>query len=454
MQNPFSFQGQIRPLPYALWSLTLFFSQHAIARLLFTLHGFPPALDWSFLAFPLRSAVTYNQSPPTYFVVLALACLLIVDWALAALSVRRAVNANISQWVAAAAITPLLQLAVIPFLCVMPPRNVSESEPAIARTGDPGWVAAAQGVIAGMLLTLYSVAVGTLIFGSYGFVLFLVAPFVIGAVTAFLANRKADLGKSRTTELVLFTVGLGSFALVLSALEGAACIVMAAPLGLLLAWIGGKMGRSIAIASDGSSGQAMSGFVVLPIAFAVESAFPATTHFETQQTIAVRAPPELVWKAIVQMDTIEPPRALPFRLGIAYPIRGEVIGEGVGALRRGEFSTGTAIERVTEWTPNRKLAFVVEKDIPGLRELSPYEHVHAPHVIGYFRTTHTSFELTGRPDGHTEIVERTSHQLRLDPALYWLPLARWVVDQNNARVLAHIQRQAEQSVKTGAAATP
>ena len=52
-----------------------------------------------------------------------------------------------------------------------------------------------------------------------------------------------------------------------------------------------------------------------------------------------------------------------------------------------------------------------------------------------------------RADGHTDIVERTSHELRLDPVLYWLPMARWVVDQNNARVLAHIRRHAEQSVQ-------
>ncbi len=92
---------------------------------------------------------------------------------------------------------------------------------------------------------------------------------------------------------------------------------------------------------------------------------------------------------------------------------------------------------------------MVVNDVPALRELSPYEHVHAPHAVGYFRTTLTSFELLPRPDGGTEIVERTAHELRLDPVLYWLPMARWIVDANNARVLAHIKRQAERSVRLG-----
>jgi hypothetical protein len=151
------------------------------------------------------------------------------------------------------------------------------------------------------------------------------------------------------------------------------------------------------------------------------------------------------------METIQVPPPPPFRLGIAYPLGGEIIGDGVGAVRRGEFSTGIALERVTEWIPNRKLAFTVVEDVPAMRELSPYRQVHAPHVVGYFRTTSTSFELSERPNGRTEIIERTSHELRLDPVLYWLPMARWVVQKNNARVLVHVRQQAERTSLAAAA---
>ncbi|MGH6925144.1 MAG: DUF805 domain-containing protein [Propylenella sp.] len=445
MQNPFSFDGEIRPLPYALWSLGLFFSQHLLAFVILELQGEQVIPSLWLLAQPFRELVTLYQQAPTPIIVLALLYLLIVHWALAALAVRRAVNARFSGWIAAAAITPIVQLPVIVALCVMPPRSASDPT-ALARTpsADPGWVAAAQGVLAGIAFTVFAVAFGALVFGSYGFGLFVVAPFLIGALTAFLANRKGDLGSSRTAGLVMVTVMLGSVGLVLTALEGIVCIVMAAPLGLLIAWLGGLMGRRLAIASRGSGRQAMSAFVLLPVAFIVEGVFPTAVTFETRETILVNAPAELVWKAIAQMETIDAPLALPFRLGVAYPIRGEILGEGVGALRRGEFSTGVAVERVTEWVPNRKLAFVVLEDVPGMRELSPYENVNAPHVVGYFRTLSTSFELFERADGTTEIVERTAHQLRLDPILYWLPLARWVVHQNNQRVLTHVQGQTEE----------
>jgi hypothetical protein len=134
------------------------------------------------------------------------------------------------------------------------------------------------------------------------------------------------------------------------------------------------------------------------------SAPSANAGYATSAAIEIYAPPEAVWNSIIHMDTIDEPLALPFRLGVAYPLRGEVIGEGVGAVRHGEFSTGTAIEGVTEWVPNRKLAFVVLNDVPAMRELNPYRHVHAPHVVGYFRTISTSFELLQHPDGRTEIA--------------------------------------------------
>ena len=322
-------------------------------------------------------------------------------------------------------------------------------QPLFSSEGNQWLIAAVYGVLAGVGLTLVAVALGTLVFGVYGYGLFLLTPVVIGATAAYIANYKGDIGRGLTTLSVMTALALGGVGLVLVALEGIVCIVMAAPLAIIAAWAGGELGRAIALHKRGSPKQLVSCLALVPLVFAVEHVLPTTTSFETVQTIEVHAPPEAVWRSILSTDPVDGPLALPFRLGVGYPIRGEVIGEGVGAVRRGEFSTGTAIERITEWEPNRKLAFVVVEDIPAMRELSPYDHVHAPHVVGYFRTMQTSFELVRRSDGHTEIIVRTSHELRLDPVLYWLPMARWVVHENNARVLAHIRRHAEHSVRTG-----
>jgi hypothetical protein len=283
-----------------------------------------------------------------------------------------------------------------------------------------------------------------LVFGSYGFGMFVASPFIIGAVTAYIANRKHDLGAERTIVVVLMGTAIGGAALLAVALEGVVCIGLAAPLGFGVAVIGGLLGRAIAVRLGSSPGQTMGAIALVPLIFVSESLMPTTTRFDTQQAIEINAPPSVVWQSIVRMDMRDEPVALPYRLGLAYPLGGEVVGEGVGAVRRGEFSTGTALERVTEWIPHAKLAFVVEKDVPALRELSPYSHVHAPHVRGYFLTNLTSFELVPLPGNRTQVVERTSHELKLEPILYWMPLARLVIDLNNDRVLRHIKRRAEE----------
>ena len=44
-----------------------------------------------------------------------------------------------------------------------------------------------------------------------------------------------------------------------------------------------------------------------------------------------------------------------------------------------------------------------------------------------------SFELVSGPDNHTQIIEHTVHELRLDPILYWLPIARWAIAEKDKR---------------------
>jgi hypothetical protein len=436
----------MRPLPYAAGSLGVFFSQHLLAALVLAAQGVPLAVaaDWWFLVIPLRALARYGGASDAVLIS-ALGYLLIAAWALAALAFRRAADADISAWAATLAMAPFIQIVVIAALCALPTRQEDPSPKARADTaaGAHDWSAAVQGLIAGIGATLMAVAAGALLFRTYGYTMFVMSPFLIGAITAYLANRGRDVGVGRTSKLVAAAAVLGAIGLVVAALEGLVCIVLAAPLGIGLAVIGGLLGRAIALHRPGSPQQTLSGLALIALAFALEALLPASTTFDTEARIDISAPAQTVWRHLLDMELMRDPISIPFRLGMAYPLRGQLLGEGVGATRLGEFSTGTAVERVTEWVPARKLAFVTLTDVPAMRELSPYTDVHAPHVIGYFRTINASFELLPDATGGTQVLERTAHELRLEPVLYWLLLARWAVQQNNARVLLHLKRQAE-----------
>src|SRR6516164_2347381 len=171
----FSFAGSIRPLPYTAASWTVFFSQHLVVFLVFRAQGQPLGLqerlstDWAFYLVPLRWLVRLDH-PSSLLLIATLAAMLIAAWALAALAMRRATDANVSGWIAAFAVAPVVQIPAILFLCVAPSHPQAHSggtdRPVSA---DADWAAAAQGIVAGLRLTLFAVATSTLIFRVYGF---------------------------------------------------------------------------------------------------------------------------------------------------------------------------------------------------------------------------------------------------------------------------------------------
>ena len=118
---------------------------------------------------------------------------------------------------------------------------------------------------------------------------------------------------------------------------------------------------------------------------------------------------------------------------------------GVGAVRLGDFSTGTARETVTEWAPLHALSFAVLHQPPAMAEMSPYAQVHAPHVSGYFNTATTRFSLYPLRNGGTRLTVNSTHILRIDPVLYWEPIARMAIDLNVTRVLRDIRFKAERN---------
>jgi len=78
-------------------------------------------------------------------------------------------------------------------------------------------------------------------------------------------------------------------------------------------------------------------------------------------------------------------------------------GEGVGALRRCEFSTGAFVEPIIVWDAPRRLSFDVTAQPDPMRELSPYRSARPPHLAGAFRARRGEFRLIALPDGRTRL---------------------------------------------------
>src|SRR4051794_2311741 len=117
---------------------------------------------------PMRAVAQANASSDLS-TILSLVCSLAVGWGLALLAVRRAANAGVGEWIATLPVVPMLQLAAIALLSVLPARGDIATAAPEAVTGRLQWRAAAQGLVAGVGLTVAAVAVCALIFRTYGY---------------------------------------------------------------------------------------------------------------------------------------------------------------------------------------------------------------------------------------------------------------------------------------------
>ena len=438
-----TFQGRLNRVLFAPPALVAFFMQHAIVFELIRSAARSVDLGPYFWIAPITAAHIAGGAAPLDQM-MAMMGLVLAAWMLAAIGFARATDAGVSGWAGALAVVPGIQVLVLLALAVLPPREMPvDAETVPARTQSGQLAAAVGGVLAGAALCVAAVAVSTLIFGVYGYGLFFASPFVVGITTGYAANRRRALSDWQTIVVVSAALLLGGLLLIAVLLEGAICIVMASPLALFLGAIGGFLGRALALRGREPPEATVFAAAFLPVLFAIEHAALAPAYFTTDESVVVSAPADAVWRAVVAMGPIPERPSLPFRLGLAYPLDGKIEGEGVGAIRKGYFSTGVAYERITAWRPGRELAFDVLSDPPMLRELSPYSGLQTPHLLGYYHTGAAAFLITPLTDGRARLTLRTSHVLKLDPAPYWLPFAKWAVRENKLRVLAHFKRVAE-----------
>ncbi len=298
------------------------------------------------------------------------------------------------------------------------------------------------GTLSGVAIILVAVAVSAIVFRAYGWGLFVLTPFVVGVTTGFLVNRQELQTTKATNALVLLSAALGSFGLILFALEGLVCLILAAPLGALVAIAGGALGRRAARIGKGPMGPLYS-IALLPAMFALDALYPPAVIMVTDESILIEASAPQVWQAVTSDEPIREPATLVGLLGLAYPERAHFSGRGVGAIRTGYFSTGEAREQITDWNEGRLLGFMVLSQPPAMKEMSPYRHVHAPHVVGYFETGETQFEIQPLGELQTRLTIRAAHRLRIDPVVYWEPIARWAASSNTRRVLRDLKTKSE-----------
>jgi hypothetical protein len=382
-------------------------------------------------------------------------------WLGVTLTVQRLRDAGQPLWLVVLFFVPVINLLFFFLLCALESHSVKPQGEAMPwpETRMLGrWIprsaigAAATAIGVTIAIGSMFTVLGTEVLRSYGWGLFVALPFCLGLFSVLMYSYHEPRSYGSCMSVSLVPIALLGAVLLLAAIEGLICILMAAPFALALAALGGMLGYAIQTGYWLNKGTpAMLSIVLLftPAFQGVERwVRPPAETFEVRTVIEVNAPPEKVWNQVVAFAEIPPPKELLFRAGIAYPIRAEISGYGVGAVRHCIFSTGPFAEPIEVWDKPRLLKFGVTANPAPLNELSPYGDIRPPHLHGYFVSKQGQFLLTALPGGRTRLEGTTWYQHTMWPAAYWHLWSDYIIHRIHLRVLEHIREAVEEQPQT------
>ncbi|MDY7094888.1 MAG: hypothetical protein SX243_18095 [Acidobacteriota bacterium] len=241
-------------------------------------------------------------------------------------------------------------------------------------------------------------------------------PLAIGVIGVLMLREEKDEG---WISWLMVPLGISILTLVVALLlawEGMICIVIWSPLFVGLAVISGLVTgfvRKAVRSSRSRQLQVMAVAAVLPFALTpAEHLWTPPQALEiVENRIEIAAPAAAVWEQIREVPAIAPEELAPsfvHRIGFPRPIAATLEGEGVGAVRHATFEGGILfVEEVTEWQPERVLAFSIHPENVPPKTFDRHVAVGGP----YFDVLDGRYELEVLGPQRTLLRLSSTHRL-------------------------------------------
>jgi uncharacterized membrane protein YhaH (DUF805 family) len=455
--NIWTWRGRVGRARYLVTGLVLLAVKHNIDRFLAALFGYPWGI-FNYWVFEMPGGIAKLKPNDATFYALLLLIALPFIWIGTVMTLRRLRDADLPLPLVVLFFLPLINLIFFGILSAVPSSPSSDKPSRLsARIGrlipEGEFGSAVLGVVATALLTTLEIVFTTNGLGNYGWGLFVGIPFFLGLSSTLIYSfhRPRSLGMCLlVTAIATGIVGATLFAL---AVEGIICLAMALPLALMLAGFGAFIGwvlQNQPSFAPSTLNVVSVGFLLIPALILLEHSFGEPVPlYEVKTSVVINSKPETVWRNVVEFSELPPPAEAMFSTGIAYPMRAEIRGRGVGAVRHCVFSTGPFVEPITVWDEPRLLAFDVTEQPRAMEELSLYNDLRPPHLDNYFLSRKGQFELKALADGSTLLEGTTWYENRFWPAPYWHLWSNYIIHRIHTRVLSHIKTLAESQSQKG-----
>jgi hypothetical protein len=284
--------------------------------------------------------------------------------------------------------------------------------------------------------------------GYFGLATFLAFPFAIG-VSGGAVIRRAGGTFGQAAAAAMTLVGAVILALCGMLMEGIVCVVMAAPIGAVLAFFGAAVGYFLARTKSADGTLQSAAWLAIVVVVGLEGWNPPTPLEDSTTTeIVINAPAERVWAELHDIRDLPKTDNFLFQFGIAHPVRTATDGQGVGAARVCKLSTGDMPEIITVWKPGQELRFTVLSTPPSMRETGFFGRtIDTTHIHCAYASLEGGFKITTLPDGRTRLVGESRYLLNIAPAAYWNLWTKEIVHSVHRRVMEHVKTRAESGPK-------
>jgi hypothetical protein len=170
---------------------------------------------------------------------------------------------------------------------------------------------------------------------------------------------------------------------------------------------------------------------------------PAETVVITD-SIDIEASPAAVWREIASVPAI-PSEQVPFQwiyfLDFPRPIAAVIDREGVGARRHATFERNVSFfEIVTEWEPEKSLAFTIDADPEFIPRTAFDQHI----IVGgrFYDVLDGRYVIEPTAKG-CKLVLSSTHRLSTPFNFYASLWSTWVMNQIQSSILTVLKQRAE-----------
>ena len=287
---------------------------------------------------------------------------------------------------------------------------------------------------------------------SYGLMLFIGTPYFVGFISTIMYRyHRENPQRGNTFGVASASVFLMAILMLVTAVDGAICILLLFPLALGSAAFGCLV-ASIFLKHFKSERAKNTTILLLLIITPTLVGFEAEIDPQPPlrkivTAVEVNADINKVWDLVVAFPEIEEPEELIFKLGISYPIDARIEGQGIGAIRYCNFSTGAFVEPITHWEKPTSLKFdVIESPVP-MKETSIYSDLEPPHLHDIVISERGQFRLERLSNSKVILEGTTWYRHDMWPNWYWGPISDYIIHSIHRRVLNHIKAYAESDFK-------